>query len=353
MADEVPLARYYQIIEQVVLTDSELERESALANAFEMGRVLVRSRMSPDDLVALHHEAVARLGQLHPELSFSQIAERLNLPLMELTMAHGMVFREQLAQRYEALMAQEHASKLEALGTLAAGIAHDFNNIVGCILGFAELAGDDLPPGSRGLAHIEQVTLACYRARDLVARMLAYARKGPNDPERLDIAEQVRAVLRILSASIHQDVQIAFHAPDRQPAVMASPVQIQQIVMNLCLNAADAMSHQGNIDITLAPARQFDEIPPGHEEDVCLSVADNGCGMPPQIQARVFEPFFTTKAPRGSGLGLSVIQGIVRQLGGAITLRSRHAGEDTGTEFRIFLPPAPPEDRNESHPVDR
>ena len=352
MDDEVPLARYYRIIEQVVLTGSEMEREAALANAFELGRVLVRARMSPDDLVAMHHEAVARLGRIHPELPFSQIADRLNLPLIELTMAHGMVFREQLARRYEALMAQEQASKLEALGTLTAGIAHDFNNIVGCILGFAELAGDDLPPGTRGAAHIEQVMQACFRARELVARMLAYARKGPNQPERLDIAEQVQAVLDILRASIHEGVQIRFHAHERQPAVMANPVQIQQIVMNLCLNAADAMNHHGDIDITLAAASGFDDIPPGHEGDLCLCVADNGCGMPPQIQARVFEPFFTTKAPRGSGLGLSVIQGIVRQLGGAITLKSRHAGEDTGTEFRIFLPPAPPEYRNEAHPVD-
>lgn len=353
MSDQVPLARYYRIIEQVLLSGSEMEREAALANAFELGRVMVRANMLPDDLVAMHHEAVLRLGQLHPELPFSQIAERLNLPLIELAMAHGMVFREQLAQRYEALMAQEQASKLEALGTLAAGIAHDFNNIVGCILGFAELAGDELPAGSRGAAHIGQIMQACLRARELVARMLAYARKGPNQPERLDIAEQVRAVLEILRASIPQTVQIGFDAPTGLPAVMASPVQIQQIVMNLCINAADAMNHQGKIDITLLAAQQFDHIPPGHEGDLCLSVADNGCGMPPQIQARMFEPFFTTKAPRGSGLGLPVIQGIVRQLGGAITVNSRYSGEDTGTEFRIFLPPAPPEECNEAHPVDR
>ena len=332
------LARYEGILERVLFAPNRSEAELELASAFELGRSLVGAGASPDDIVALHQDALQQISQRYPALTLGETAGRLNQPLMELTMAHGMAFREQLDRRYQALVRQEQASKLEALGTLSAGIAHDFNNIVGCILGFAEMAGDALPPETRGHAHIHQITQACFRARDLVARMLAYARQAPEVTRRLDVAEQIREILAILKPTLEPKVRVEFEDDGQNACVQASPGQIHQIVMNLCINAADAMRHDGRIRIRLAPASQGCDAPPGHQDDICLQISDNGHGMPPAVRARAFEPFFTTKPPHGSGLGLSVTQGIVHQLGGEITLTSRDSGPDTGTEFRIFLP---------------
>lgn len=331
-------ARYADILERFLFAPGAPEAELELAEAFELGRALVCNKATPDDIVALHQEAVTHIAKRHPELTLGAIARRLNQPLMELTMAHGMAFRQQLDRRIEELVRREKASKLEALGTLSAGIAHDFNNIVGCILGFAEMAGDDLPPSTPGHANIEQITLACFRARDLVARMLTYARASPEVTHCLDVAEQVREILAILAASLAPKVRVTFDDEGNGVRVQASPGQIHQIVMNLCINAADAMQHEGHIDIRLEPANLHADAPPGHGDDICLSIGDNGPGMPPGVRARAFEPFFTTKAPNGSGLGLSVTQGIVHQLGGEILLETRNEGPDTGTRFRIFLP---------------
>jgi signal transduction histidine kinase len=258
-------------------------------------------------------------------------------------MAYGLSFREQMAQRYEAAVNArlEQSSKLEAIGMLAAGMAHDFNNIVGSIVGFTEMTAESLADHPREQANLRQVLIACSRASDLVTRMLAFARQSPGEAVRLDLVAQVADTLAMLSASLDARIEVAF-APAMQEAwVMAAPGQIQQIVMNLCINAADAMDGRGRLDISLAPAREVDGVPPDHRNDLCLTVRDTGCGMPPEIQARVFDPFFTTKAPNGgSGLGLSVVYGIVNDLGGAIDISSRSTGPETGTEFRIFLPPA-------------
>lgn len=331
-------ARYAAILERFLFAPGPPEAELELVAAFELGRDLVGNKVSPDDIVAIHQEAVIDIARRHPELTLRQTAERINQPLMELTMAHGMAFREQIDRRIAELVRREQASKLEALGTLSAGIAHDFNNIVGCILGFAEMAGDDLPPTTAGHANIAQITQACFRARDLVARMLSYARQAPEKTQHLNVAEQVHEILTILAASLAPKVRVTFDDDSDGACIQASPGQIHQIVMNLCLNAADAMQNDGAIRIRLQPTRRIVGAPPGHQEDICLSIADNGPGMPPGVRARAFEPFFTTKAPHGSGLGLSVTQGIVHQLGGEIVLDSRYEGPETGTEFQIFLP---------------
>ncbi|WP_298597771.1 sensor histidine kinase [Zoogloea sp.] len=331
-------ARYEEILERFLFAPGTPEAELELAAAFELGRSLVCGKASPDDIVALHQEAVGHIARRHPTLLLGQIAGRLDQPLLELTMAHGMAFREQLDHRIQELVRREQASKLEALGTLSAGIAHDFNNIVGCILGFAEMAGDDLPAGSRGQGHVEQIVQACFRARDLVARMLTYARQTPEKTRRLNVAEQVREILAILAASLAPKLRVEFSDESGLACIQASPGQIHQVVMNLCLNAADAMLHEGLIQIRLQPAARCADAPPGHRDDLCLQITDSGPGMSPAVQARAFEPFFTTKAPHGSGLGLSVTQGIVHQLGGEITLNSRSEGPETGTTFRIYLP---------------
>lgn len=337
------LSRYLRILEQAVSGEDVLAREAALAEAFDLGRALLATAATPDDIVALHHEALEQYAWQHPHVRLDEVANRLTLPLMELTMAHGMAFREQLQRRHQAEVGDRlaHGTRLEALGTLAAGVAHDFNTLLGSITGYAELTSDELAPDSVGQAHVRQILIACGRARDLIRRMLDFARQRPAAPVAQDLVKEVRTALAMLQPGLAQDIRVQFdHHPLTEPAwVLADAGQLQQIVLNLCINAADAMGDRGELQLELGLATDTDTASPGHEHDYCLRVSDTGCGMPPEVQARVFEPFFTTKAPKGSGLGLSVVYGIVQQLGGDIALASRSSGAHTGTTFRIFLPP--------------
>lgn len=335
--------RYLHILERTVSSVDVLAREAALAEAFDLGRVLLATAATPDDIVALHHETLEQYAHQHPYIRLEEVASRLTLPLMELTMAHGMAFREQLQRRHQGEVTERlaHATRLEALGTLAAGVAHDFNTLLGSITGYAELTGDELAPDSVGQAHVRQILIACGRARDLIRRMLDFARQRPAAPVAQDLVAEVQATLAMLQPGLAANIRMQFdHHPLTAPAwVLADAGQLQQIVLNLCINAADALGGRGDLRLELGIATAADAAPPGHGGDFCLRVSDTGCGMPPEVQARVFEPFFTTKAPKGSGLGLSVVYGIVQQLGGDITLSSRSSGPNTGTTFRIFLPP--------------
>ncbi|EGW23329.1 sensor histidine kinase [Methylobacter tundripaludum] len=341
--------RYFQILQQVVFADDTYAIEVYLAEAFELGRALVDQKVPPDEVTHIHHEAVVRFSRTHPSLSFAQVADRLTRPLMEMTMAYGLAFREQMERQYQDMvnsrLAQSH--KLEAVGTLAAGIAHDFNNLLGSIIGFAEMAGDELPEGSSGKHSINHVLTASFRARDLVTRMLTFARQSPvkSVAVEVEVVAQMQETLELLSVSYKKGLEIRFQTGIERVTVMADPGQLQQIVMNLCINAADAMSHRGVVAVGLDFAR-FDDCA---KAGICLKVIDSGHGMPPEVQERIFDPFFTTKAPnKGSGLGLSVVYGIVTQLGGLIEVQSRAAGGNSGTEFKVFLPLAnnPPDGEN-------
>ena len=244
--------------------------------------------------------------------------------------------KERLLMETEAKM---QSRKLEAMGTLAAGIAHDFNNILGSIAGFAEMTADDLADGSSAKRNVEQILSASFRARDLIARMLAFARQSPVEPVAVDMVIQVREVLALLRASLPPSVELSFRSGMDAATVHADPTQIQQIVMNLCINAAHAMGDHGTISIAIDPARKIKGARPEHIDGICLTVADSGTGMTPAVLERMFDPFFTTKAPdKGSGLGLSVVYGVVTDLGGVIEVQSRVEGSNTGTEFRVFLP---------------
>lgn len=329
--------RYFHILQQVIFVSDADAIEAHLAEAFELGRVLVDRNVPPDEVTHIHHEAIVRLSEAHPSLTFTQVADYLTRPLMEMTMAYGLAFREQMERRYQDMVNArlEQSHKLEAVGTLAAGIAHDFNNILGSIIGFAELAGDDLPNGSSGNASIRQILTAGFRARDLVDRMLAFARQSPAKPlEPVELVSQIRETLMLLDISWKPDVEFSFHEGIEQATVMADPGQLQQIVMNLCINAADAMDRRGEVALRIDPA-----MLDNGSAAVCLTVADSGHGMTPEVCERIFDPFYTTKAPgKGTGLGVSVVYGIVTQLGGVIDVQSRVAGDNRGTEFRVVLP---------------
>lgn len=335
------LERYFPILEQVAVAGKGMDIEIHLADAFELGRSMVDQMVPPDEVTIIHHEAIKRLAERYPQLVMADVAERLTQPHMEMSMAYGMAFREQLERRYERMVNErlEQSRKLEAVGTLAAGIAHDFNNILGSIVGFAEMTEDDLPEGSDGRQNVRQILTACFRARDLVARMLSFARQSPVRSVRVDVVAEVREALALLRASLAPSVNVSFDTALPQAMVLADPIQIQQIVMNLCINAADAMSGSGTITIRVDAVAVEPSVRADMRSRICLSVCDSGSGIAPEVLRRVFDPFFTTKAPgKGSGLGLSVVYGIVTQLEGAIEVDSRAGSVGTGTQFRVILP---------------
>jgi len=237
--------------------------------------------------------------------------------------------------------AKIQSSKLEAVGTLAAGIAHDFNNILASIIACAELAEDELLDDSEAKHNVALIIKGSFRARDLVARMLDFARERRGVVVPVNIVFQVREALALLRASLPQTVKLAFQSSLADPAasILADPAQIMQIVMNLCINAAHAMSNHGAIDIRVEPAHAAPGGSTEHRDGVCITVADTGSGMTPAVLERIFDPFFTTKAPgEGSGLGLSVVYGIVKNLGGVVEVKSSTVPPDSGTRFHIFLP---------------
>jgi light-regulated signal transduction histidine kinase (bacteriophytochrome) len=237
--------------------------------------------------------------------------------------------------------AKIQSSKLEAMGTLAAGIAHDFNNILASIIAYAELAEDDLPHQSEAKDHVAKVISGCFRARDLVIRMLDFARERPGDLVAVNVAVQIREALALLRSSLRPSIELAFQSSltAATTTIQADPTQIMQIVMNLCINAAHAMDNHGVIGIRAEPATSLKDAPPDQRDGVCITVADTGSGMTPDVMERMFDPFFTTKAPgEGSGLGLSVVYSIVRNLGGAVKARSSAVFSSSGTQIQVFLP---------------
>jgi signal transduction histidine kinase len=237
--------------------------------------------------------------------------------------------------------ARIQAGKLEAMGTLAAGIGHDFNNILASIVSYAEMTDDELVEGSEAKNNLAQVINGCFRARDLVSRMLDFARFRSGDPVQVDIVLQVREALVLLRASLRPSIELVFHCsiPEATVTIMADPTQIMQLVMNLCINAAHAMDNHGVIVIRIDLAAAIKDAPADQRGGICITVADNGTGMTPEVMQRIFDPFFTTKAPgEGSGLGLSVVYGAVKGLGGDIKVRSSAALGSAGTQFQVFLP---------------
>jgi PAS domain S-box-containing protein len=236
------------------------------------------------------------------------------------------------------------AQKLEAVGRLAGGIAHDFNNILTAILGTSDLMLDDLPPQHPVRADVNEIRKAALRAAELTRQLLAYSRRQVLTPSRIDLNGVVAGVEPMLRRLIGADVELTTGLAAALPAVRADASQLEQVILNLALNARDAMPQGGRVHIATdtveleaaSPARP-PVLPPGRY--VQLSVADTGVGMGPEIRAHLFEPFFTTKeVGKGTGLGLATVYGIVDQTGGAITVDSEPG---RGTTMRILFPPAP------------
>jgi PAS domain S-box-containing protein len=233
------------------------------------------------------------------------------------------------------------SQRLESLGQLAGGVAHDTNNMLGVILGYAEILLENAPEGSALHRDLEQIRRASMSSADLIRKLLAFSRQQPSRPELVDLNLQVESTLLLLQRLLGEPYHIVWKPGERLGCVRIDPLQLEQLLTNLCLNARDAVQPGDAITIETA-AVQVDEVyakahPEAYPgEFVTLTVSDTGIGMPPAIQARIFDPFFTTKAVgSGTGLGLATVYGIVRQNGGFITLYSLPG---MGTTFRIHLP---------------
>lgn len=235
------------------------------------------------------------------------------------------------------------AQKLKALGTLAGGIAHDFNNILGAIIGFADMAKDDVPRGTVARENLAEVLTAARRAKDLISQILAFSRAGRAKPVPVQIDAVVEEALAMLRGALPAHIEI-FREIDCTSVLLADETQIHQVLINLCKNAADAMEDTGGIlrvsvaEVDVDRDCSIRHAPLQTGPHVRITVEDTGCGMSRQVQQRIFEPFYTTKeVGKGTGMGLSVVHGIVSSYGGAIAVEST-PGE--GSRFDVFLPVA-------------
>jgi PAS domain S-box-containing protein len=246
------------------------------------------------------------------------------------------------AQALGVLEAQYRESqKMDAIGQLAGGVAHDFNNLLTVISGYCELLRDDLGPGSRQQTDLAEIQRAAERAAELTRQLLAFSRRQMLEPRVLSLSDSLKAMEPMLKRLIGEHIDVVVRTPPEIGHVKADPGQIEQVILNLAINARDAMPDGGTLLLELKDvqldesyARQHLEAAPGPQ--VMLAVSDSGGGMDPATAARVFEPFFTTKPKgQGTGLGLSTVHGIVKQSGGIIGVYSEPG---RGTVFKIYLP---------------
>ncbi|MDR3669601.1 MAG: CHASE sensor domain-containing protein [Holophaga sp.] len=248
-----------------------------------------------------------------------------------------------ITERKRAEAAMLPGQKLERLGVLAGGIAHDFNNFLMAIQGYIDLCRLELPEGSRPAESLLKAGQVLVRAADLTRQMLAYSGKAQFHSRPLDLCHLVRELIHLLSVSISKKAELRVEIADDLPAVVGDPAQLQQVVMNLVINASDAIQGQDGTIRIAAQVERLDQADldarfPGQAMEpglfVVLTVQDNGQGMEPRTLARIFDPFFTTKF-QGRGLGLAALLGIVKAHKGGIKVQSERG---RGTTFKVLLP---------------
>jgi two-component system, cell cycle sensor histidine kinase and response regulator CckA len=270
-------------------------------------------------------------------------AELVVVPVYDSTGAHThwVSVHRDVSDRKQLEEQLFQAQKMEAVGRLAGGVAHDFNNVLTAISGFSELLLEELPAGEGPHEEVLQIKAAAARATALTRQLLAFSRKQILRPRLVDVGSLVRNVERLLERAVTEEVVIRMSVAEVASPVLADAVQLEQVLLNLAVNASEAMPDGGALTIEVSDialgesyAHRHHGVQPGHY--VCLTVSDTGVGMDRATRERIWEPFFTTKSG-GTGLGLSTVYGIVRQSGGHVWVYSEPG---TGTTFKIYLPAA-------------
>lgn len=264
--------------------------------------------------------------------------------IMHLAITRDMTQRRMLEEQLR------QAQKIEAIGQLAGGVAHDFNNLLTAIICPAEVALMKLDPNHPATVELAEIKATGTRAARLTEKLLTFARRQVTKPQAISLAEVLAGLREMLDRLLGETIDLQFNIESKTGTILADRGHIEQVVLNLVVNARDAVECAGSIEISLkdktvsVPTAARLGCAPG--PTVVLNVADDGVGIPPEVLPRIFDPFFTTKAPeRGTGLGLSTCYGIVRQLGGAIDVYSEL---DVGTAVSVYIPIQP----GEPTPVD-
>ena len=265
-------------------------------------------------------------------------------------MGRDVTARTQAETRRRELESQlQQAQKMEAIGHLTGGIAHDFNNILTSVMGYIALASER--PGVSGdprlQSYLVQAEQSCHRARDLIQQMLAFSRGKRGEPRPVALRSLVSESTRMLRATLPASVELRAQV-DGDPVALVDPVQAHQVLLNLCIKARDAMDESGRIEVhaQLVHVAELTCASCRHRFSGAftqLSVTDSGSGIPPEVRDRMFDPFFSTKdIGHGTGMGLSIVHGVVHEHGGHVLVESQRG---KGTTFRVLLPLAPREDR--------
>ena len=354
-------ARYKDHLEVVFASEGTLALTGCPPDEFTSGAIHVREFIHPDDLDRVRTETRAALAAHKDAESIYRMRARDGSERWVLSRCRGVYAPDGSVQFIEGIViditdqkrAEEarlalerkllEAQKYESLGLLAGGIAHDFNNLLSAILGNASLARLNVEGGSSSDPQLRAIETAALRAAELCRQMLAYAGKGKFVVERVDLTAIVEDLLPLLRVSIARTAELHLELSRELAGVKADATQVRQIVMNLVLNAVDALAgRNGKITIRtglaevdralLATCITGQSLPLGSY--VYLEVADTGCGMTPEVMAKIFDPFFTTKFA-GRGLGLAAVLGIIRGHNGALQVESE---VDRGSRFRLYLP---------------
>ncbi len=306
-------------------------------------RTITRTNAALTREIEVRRAAEAELQRARDELEVRVKQRTAQLSRSNESLTREISERKQAEETRRVLEEQlRHSQKMEAIGTLAGGIAHDFNNILAAIIPHAHLAKEDSKENASVQESLDEVLAASERARNLVQQILAFSRQQKQERRLLDLTHVVQEALRLIRCALPASIELVQEYEPDLPPVPADATQLHQVVVNLCTNAAQAMKDRpGRIQVKVTSVKAPSQLAlsvPGMPlgESVCLSVRDEGCGMAPSLVGRIFEPFFTTKGPgEGTGLGLAVVHGIVRDHNGAIRVQSEPG---LGSVFEVFLP---------------
>jgi signal transduction histidine kinase/ActR/RegA family two-component response regulator len=290
----------------------------------------------------INHKELSEIANRFNDMASEIRAREASLHAMNKELQQEIIERKQAEEdkkKFETQLRQAH--KMEAIGTLTGGIAHDFNNILGIIIGNTELALDDIPKWSPAHVNIEEILKASLRAKDVVRQLLSFSRQTDQERKPIKLVPVIQDAIKLLRATIPMNIDIRQDIVDTSDTILADSTQIHQLMFNLCTNAAHAMEDTGgileigikNVVLDEVSAGLYPDLTPGNY--VKLTISDTGSGISPKIKDKIFDPYFTTKdIGKGTGMGLSVVHGIVKSHGGGLIIDSEI---ERGTTFSIFF----------------